>query len=317
MKHYPSIGALPLGGPRRTIAIGTFDGVHLGHREIIGTAVREAGARGLLSMVVTFEPHPIAVLRPELTPTVLTPPAFKASLIATLGVDELLVVPFTRAFSRVRAERFAEMLMGPPIGADVVVVGDNFRFGHRGAGTVQLLRQLGRSRGLEVVIPEIVQSPDGKPISSTRVRRLIAQGDVAAAAALLARPHAVDGVVVPGDQRGRALGYPTANLEVPAGLAVPGKGVYAAVARDGAERHAAAVNIGVSPTFTDPRDRPPIRVEAFLIDYAGPDLYGRTLRLEFLGRLRDEQRFASVDELVAQMGRDVDRTRELVAEALA
>ena len=315
MKRYPSIGALPLGGPRRSVAIGTFDGVHLGHREIIATALAEGRARGLRSMVLTFEPHPLAVLRPELRPAVLTPPALKGALIDPLGVDELLVAPFTRAFSRVRWERFADMIIGPPVGAEVIVVGDSFRFGHKGAGTVESLRRLARSRGLTVIVPPLVTSGDGKPISSTRIRRLVAQGDVTGAASLLGRPHVVEGRVVAGAQRGRELGFPTANLELPGELAVPGRGVYAAVAHADGRRLAAAVNIGTSPTFTDVRALPAVRVEAFLLDYEGPDLYGATVRLEFLERLRDERRFPSPEALVAQMHEDVSRTRALAQAA--
>ena len=316
MKRYPSVGSLPLGGPRRAVAIGTFDGVHLGHREIIRTAVDMAGERALRSMVLTFEPHPLAVLRPELRPAVLTPPTLKAELIDPLGADELLVAPFTRAFSRVKAERFADMLMGPPVGAEVVVVGESFRFGHKGLGTVDMLRQRARSRGLAVIVPELVTSPDGKPISSTRIRRLIAQGDVAGAARLLGRPHVLEGSVVPGAQRGRALGFPTANLEVAGELALPERGVYAGLATIEGRSWGAAVNVGVSPTFAEDGDRPPVRVEAFLLDYAGPDLYGAKVRLAFLERLREERRFDSPEALVAQVHDDVARARSLATAAL-
>ncbi|MCU0307814.1 MAG: bifunctional riboflavin kinase/FAD synthetase [Thermoleophilia bacterium] len=315
MRRFTSLGDLPLGGPRRVVALGTFDGVHLGHQAIIGLAIERARERGVPAMVVTFEPNPIAVLRPELRPAVLTEPALKAALIERLGADELLVVPFTRSFARIRADRFAEMLISAPIGADVVVVGENFRFGHGGAGTLDMLRGFGPVRGLEVLAPPMVSSPDGKPISSTRIRRLVSLGQVAEVAPLLCRPHSVEGVVVPGEQRGRALGLPTANVELHRDVALPGRGVYAGRAVLAGGRHAAAVNIGYAPTFTAAEERPPLRLEAFLLDYPGHDLYGQRIRVEFLDRLRDEQRFDSPAELVAQVQADVARTRELAAAA--
>jgi riboflavin kinase/FMN adenylyltransferase len=256
----------------------------------------------------------MAVLHPEYRPTVLTPVGVKAHLIERLGVDELLVVPFTRSFARVRAEVFVQQLASVPVGADVVVVGRNFRFGHRGAGTVESLRSMGRQMGFAVEVPETVMSPDGKPVSSTRIRRLLSEGRVAEVAPLLGRPHGVEGVVVPGEQRGRALGLPTANLEpVPPESAVPGRGVYAGRALLASGVHPAAVNVGYAPTFAAEGERPPMRLEAFLLDYEGEDLYGQRLRVEFLERLRDERRFGSPEALVAQVQDDVRRTREVAA----
>jgi riboflavin kinase/FMN adenylyltransferase len=310
VRRFNSLGDLPLGGMRRVVAIGTFDGVHVGHQAIIRRAIEIAGERRLPAMALTFEPQPIAVLRPELKPAVLTHIGMKAQLIERLGVDELLVVPFTRAFSRIRAERFCEMLVSAPIGAEAVVVGENFRFGHGGAGTAEMLARFGRQRGLRVEAPSMVASADDKPISSTRIRRLVAQGQVTAVVPLLGRPHAVEGVVVPGAQRGRAMGIPTANLEVPHDVAIPGRGVYAGRAVLRAGRSAAAINIGVAPTFTAAEPRATMRIEAFLLDHDGSDLYGQTMRLEFLERLRDERRFDSPEALVAQVEEDIGRTRE-------
>jgi riboflavin kinase / FMN adenylyltransferase len=315
VRRYQSLGDLPLGAPRRALAIGTFDGVHLGHQAVIRQARGIAAERRLPAMALTFEPQPIAVLRPELKPAVLTPIGLKSQLIERLGVDELLIVPFTKAFSRIRAERFAEMLVSAPISAEAIVVGENFRFGHGGAGTVEMLRQLGPSLGLRVESPATVVSADGKPISSTRIRRLVATGQVAEVIPLLARPHSVEGVVVPGDQRGKAMGIPTANLEVPADVALPSRGVYAGRAVLEAGRSAAAVNIGVAPTLTAADARATLRVEAFLLDHDGSDLYGRTMRIEFLERLRDERRFESPEALVAQITKDIDDTREIAARA--
>lgn len=313
MRRYHSLGDLPLGAPRRVVAIGTFDGVHLGHQAVINRALEIAAERRLGAMALTFEPQPIAVLRPELRPAVLTHIGLKSQLIERLGVDELLVVPFTKAFSRIRAERFAEMLVSPPVGAEAVVVGENFRFGHGGGGTVEMLVHFGRSRGMRVESPPMITSADGKPISSTRIRRLVATGHVAAVVPLLGRMHSIEGVVVSGDGRGRSIGLPTANLEIPADSALPLRGVYACRAVLAGGRSAAAVNIGVAPTYTDLDPRSTLRVEAFLLEHDGSDLYGQTMRLDFVERLRDERKFESTDALMAQVGEDIARTRELAA----
>ena len=312
MRRYHSLGDLPLGGPRRVLAIGTFDGVHVGHQAVIQRAIDLAMERGLRSMALTFEPQPIAVLRPELKPAVLTHIALKSQLIESLGVMDLLVLPFTRAFSRIRAERFAEMLVSPPVGADAVVVGENFRFGNGGSGTVEMLAQFGRSRALRVECPPMVASTDGKPISSTRIRRLVATGQVAAVIPLLGRRHSVEGIVVSGDGRGRGMGIPTANLEVPADSAMPSRGVYAGRAVLATGRSAAAINIGVAPTFaTAAEPRATVRLEAFLLDHDGSDLYGQTMRIDFVDRLRDERRFESKEALMAQIAEDIERVKEL------
>lgn len=305
------MGDLPLGGPRRAIAIGAFDGVHLGHQEVIRRAVEIGRERGLRTMTLTFDPNPVAVLRPKLAPAVLTSGPLKAQLISRLGPDELLVVPFNRAFSRITATRFAEMLASAPLGADAVVVGANFRYGHGGEGTADTLRQFGRAHGLLVEVPETVCSPDEKPVSSTRVRRLIATGHVEEVADLLGRPHALDGVVERGDGRGQGLGFPTANVAVADGTAVPEQGVYAGRAGLVGTTSAAAINIGTSPTFAGSESRG-VRVEAFLLDHDGSDLYDQPIRIEFVKRLRREERFDSVDALVKQMHRDVEQTRRVV-----
>lgn len=315
MKTYRSMGELPIGTQRRVVAIGSFDGVHVGHRAVISTATTLAAEHGLRSMVMTFFPHPITVVRPDLRVMALTNISQQAELIAALGVDEFLVMPFTSAFARLKAERFIDMLASPPISAEMVVVGDNFRFGHGGLGTTEMMRNYGRSRGLNVVAPEMVASPDGKPVSSTRIRRLVSEGRMGEVRAMLTRPHAVDGVVVPGEQRGRTLGLPTANLEVPGDVAMPGRGVYAGRARVGGRWYPAAVNVGFAPTFREGGERPPLRLEAFLIDYDGPEIYGESMRVELLEHLRDERKFASPAALVAQIHADVARTREVAAES--
>lgn len=316
MMRYGSLGDLPLGGPRRAVAIGTFDGVHVGHRAVIGRAVAEARGRGLQSMAITFTPNPISVLRPEIRTQVLTGPWLKASLIEEIGVDELLAIPFNRSFARIRAERFVEMLAGPPVGADVVVVGDSFRFGEGGAGTVRLMTDLGRTLGLSVVIPDAVVSADGKPISSTRIRRLLSQGDVAEVAPLLGRHHCVEGVIVEGDARGRTLGIRTANLRpVPEDSQLPARGVYAGRIHLASGCFPAAINVGHAPTFRDSSIRAMMRVEAHVLDYDGGDLYDQPARIEFVARLRDEQRFESPQALVEQIHRDIAEVRSAIQDA--
>jgi riboflavin kinase/FMN adenylyltransferase len=315
VKTYASLGELPVGDRRRAVAIGTFDGVHLGHRQIIAEARTLGRQRGIPVMVMTFEPHPIALLRPEFKTTVLTPIDLKAELIASLDVDELLILPFTRAFSRIRADRFVDMIASPPLGAEIVVVGENFRFGSGGTGTAAGMRSYGRARGLEVISPAIVVSHDGKPISSTRIRRLITEGRLDEAGELLGRSHIVEGVVAPGEERGRALGFPTANVQPLASAAIPGKGVYAGRAITRYGRAVAAINVGVAPTFHSGRERAPTRIEAFLVDWEGPDLYGETMWVEFVSRLRDERRFTEAAELVAQIHHDVAETRARVPAA--
>jgi riboflavin kinase / FMN adenylyltransferase len=312
VNRYRSIGELPIGGPGRAIAIGAFDGVHLGHRAIIRLAVEAAKRRGVPSMVLTFDPNPLAVLRPELKTTVLTPSEVRARLIADQGVDELLEIPFTKAFSQVRWERFCEILATPPLGAQTIAVGRNFRFGQGGEGTAGMLRDAGRQRGIEVEIPALVTSPDGKPVSSTRVRRLIAQGDIEDANTLLGRAHCLEGTVIHGDGRGAGLGIPTANIAVSGRAALPGRGVYAGRVTVAGETWSAAINVGMAPTFRDAHD---IRLEALLIDYPGAELYDQRASVSFVAHLRGETRFASAEALVAQIHKDVDRARDLARGA--
>ncbi len=287
------------------VAIGTFDGVHVGHQAVIRRAIEIARVQDVTAMVLTFEPQPIAVLRPELRPAVLTHLPLKTQLIERLGVDELLVVPFTKAFARIRAERFAEMLVSPPVGAETLVVGENFRFGHRAAGDVPMLRELGDRFGFATEGVAILGSEDAT-YSSTFIRSCIDAGDVAAAARALGREHRLEGVVVRGDMRGRELGYPTANLETGRQAAVPADGVYAGRLAHAGRSHPAAVSIGSNPTF-DGRER---RVEAYLLDFDG-DLYGERVALDFVARLRGMERFDTVPALQAQMALDVEQAGRL------
>jgi riboflavin kinase/FMN adenylyltransferase len=287
---------LPDARPRpRDLAVGEFDGVHVGHREVI---------RGS-DTVLTFEPHPRTVVSPESAPKLLTTLDAKAELIAGLGVRELVVIPFDGTFSAQSPESFVEHVLVGTLDARRVSVGENFRFGHRARGDVPLLRS---QDAFETRVAQLVEL-DGQIVSSTHVRGLVTSGDVATAARFLGAPFGMRGPVVHGDKRGRTLGYPTANLVPDPRMVVPDHGIYACRARVGGETHVAAVNVGVRPTFKTGRG---LLVEAFLLDFDA-DVYGQELQLEFLARLRGERRFDSVEALVEQMERDVAETRSLVS----
>ena len=278
----------------RDLAVGEFDGVHLGHREVISGA----------DTVLTFEPHPRTVVAPDSAPKLLTSLDIKADLIASLGVDELVVIPFDGARMAQTAQDFIDQELVGRLGAERVSVGENFRFGHRARGDVALLRE---QEGFETRVAQLVEL-DGEIISSTHIRGLVAAGDVAAAARFLAAPFQMRGTIAHGDKRGRTLGFPTANLVPDPQLVVPDHGIYACRAEVDGSAHVAAVNVGVRPTFKTGRG---LLVEAFLLDFDG-DIYGRELRLEFLERLRGERRFDDVDALVEQMAADVEQTRRVV-----
>ncbi|MEH0840822.1 bifunctional riboflavin kinase/FAD synthetase [Micromonospora sp. CPCC 205711] len=308
MQRWRGYDAAPGGWGRSVVTIGVFDGVHKGHQATIGHAVSRARELGVKSVVVTFDPHPAEVVRPGSHPAVLTEPARKAELIEALGVDVLCVVPFTPEFSRLPAEAFVHDILVEHLHATLVVVGDNFRFGHRAAGDVALLERLGRTFGFGVEGAPLVAEA-GTVFSSTYIRSCVDAGDVGAAAGALGRPHRVEGVVVRGDQRGRELGYPTANLLCHRYAAVPADGVYAArlVRRGHPAPLAAAVSIGTNPTFSG-RER---RVEAYALDFTG-DLYGERLALDFVAHLREQRRYDAIEPLVAQIAEDVERTRRAV-----
>jgi riboflavin kinase/FMN adenylyltransferase len=298
--------AAPSGWGRSALTIGVFDGVHRGHQEIIGHTVKRARDLGVQSLVVTFDPHPSEVVRPGSHPAVLTEPARKAELIEALGVDVLCVIPFTPDFSRLPAEQFVHDVLVEHLHAALVVVGENFRFGHRAAGDEALLTRLGRSFGFGVEEAPLVTS-NGTVFSSTYIRACVDAGDVAAAAAALGRPHRVEGIVVRGDGRGRELGFPTANLLGGRYAAIPADGVYAAWLTRRSGRHMAAVSIGTNPTFSG-RER---RVEAYALDFDG-DLYGERLALDFVARLREMRSYTSIEPLVAQIEQDVADTRAVL-----
>jgi riboflavin kinase/FMN adenylyltransferase len=310
-----------LGGS--VVTIGAYDGVHLGHRAVIGQVRDLAAARGLATVVVTFDRHPAAVVRPESAPLLLTDLDQKLELLQGTGVDVAMVVHFDEVRAKEPAEEFVDELLVGCLRARVVVVGDDFHFGHRRRGNVELLRELGPRQGFEVAPVHLVgldgsAAPAGEPkVSSTAIRAALRSGDLAGANAMLGRAHEVRGVVGHGDQRARQLGFRTANVEVPDEVCLPSDGIYAAwYLRPGGAPRPAAVSLGRRPTFYD--DQPYSLLEAHLLDVDDPDgldLYGEQARVRFVRRLRDEERFDSVDALVAQMGRDCDRARHVLADA--
>lgn len=283
---------LPEAEPRpRHVAIGTFDGVHRGHQEVIDSA----------DTVLTFDPHPLEILHPAALPKLIMPFGVKRDVIEGLGVRELVVIPFDEEFAKLSAEEFIEKVLVEKLSAERVSVGENFRFGAKAKGDPAMLA---RHSQFETRIVPLVEV-DGETVSSTRIRALVAAGDMEAARRCLGAPFMVEGEVVGGDQRGRELGFPTANIVPDDRLAIPGHGVYAAFA-DGLP---AAVNVGVRPTFETGRG---VLIEAYLIDHA-QDLYGKVLRVAFVARLRGEKRFAGVEELIAQMRADVEDAKRVCA----
>jgi len=299
----------PRGWPETAVAVGNFDGVHRGHQALVAPGVRDARAAAGTSVVLTFDPHPSRVLSPDRAPASLMTLDQKAEILGSLGVDRLAVLPFTRELSRREPEEFAREILQGMLGARVVVVGSSFRFGRARAGDLQTLRRLGEELGFRVHGLRPVMSQGG-PVSSTRIREALARGAVDAARDFLGRPFFVDGVVVEGAGRGRQLGIPTANLKVINEI-VPGGGVYAcwcSVHGEPSLKHPAAVNIGRRPTFGEGTTT----VEAHLLDFSG-NLYGRTLRLEFQQRLREERTFPGPEALVAQIRSDLDEARRVLS----
>jgi riboflavin kinase/FMN adenylyltransferase len=292
--------------------IGVFDGVHRGHQRTVGRAVEIATERGLPAVVITFDPHPDEVIRPGSHPPYLTSYRRQAELLADLGADAMCVLPFNLEFSRLTPDEFVHTVLSERLHATAVVVGEDFRFGHKAAGDVATLAELGEKYDFTAEgVPLLVA--DGVTISSTYIREQLRLGDVAAAAAALGRPHRVEGVVVRGHQRGRGLGFPTANVESPARAAIPGDGVYAGWLRaldlDGTEteRWPAAISVGTNPTFGEGART----VEAYALDRDDLDLYGVHAAIDFTARLRGTVRFDSIDDLIIQMRTDVDQARTL------
>ena len=286
------------------VTIGVFDGVHRGHQALIGRAVERAREQSRRCVVVTFDPNPLEVLRPDHAPTRLTSIDRRVELLHGLGVDEVVALAFDADLAATSAQEFAHNILRDHIGAREVVIGHGFRFGHRASGTAQTLLDA------DLEVEEYTLLGGEQPLSSTRVRAAVAAGDVEGAAQMLSRPPEVEGVVVVGQQRGRDLGYPTANVDHHRLAAVPADGVYAGTTHFQGQVYAAAISVGTNPTF-DGQQR---TVESHLLDFDG-DLYGRQVRVEFVQRLRGMEVFAGVDALVAQMAHDVQATRLISARS--
>jgi riboflavin kinase/FMN adenylyltransferase len=299
------VRGLPSVPPERrpsAVALGVFDGVHLGHRAILGAAVAHAHATGSPALACTFEPHPMEVLQPDRAPLPITTLDERLELIAACGIDAAIVLDFTRELAAVEPEAFVKDVLVDRLAARQVVVGFNHRFGRGARGDAALLRDLGSrlSFSVDVIDPLMV---DGAPVSSTAIRAALGRGDLEAAARMLGRPYSLPGKVVAGVGRGRTLGFPTANV-APDRPVLVAAGVYACTAELGGHRRRAVVNVGVRPTFGEET----LAVEAYLLDFSG-DLYGQTLRLLFVSRIREERRFPSVEALRAQIAADVETAR--------
>ncbi|MFH8790569.1 bifunctional riboflavin kinase/FAD synthetase [Streptomyces roseoverticillatus] len=312
MQRWRGLEDIPQDWGRSVVTIGSYDGVHRGHQLIIGRAVERARELGVPSVVVTFDPHPSEVVRPGSHPPLLAPHHRRAELMAGLGVDAVLILPFTAEFSKLSPAEFVVKVLVDKLHAKLVVEGPNFRFGHRAAGTVDFLAELGATYDYDVEVIDLHVSGEaggGEPFSSTLTRRLVAEGDVAGAMEILGRPHRVEGVVVRGAQRGRELGYPTANVETLPHTAIPADGVYAGWLTVGGESMPAAISVGTNVQF-DATER---TVEAYAIDRTDLDLYGLHAAVDFLAYLRGMEKFESIEALLLCMAGDVKRARDLVA----
>ncbi|MCF3963076.1 bifunctional riboflavin kinase/FAD synthetase [Streptomyces fuscigenes] len=312
MQRWRGLEDIPQDWGRSVVTIGSYDGVHRGHQLIVGRAVERARELGVPSVVVTFDPHPSEVVRPGSHPPLLAPQHRRAELMSALGVDAVLILPFTVEFSKLSPADFIVKVLVDKLHARAVVEGPNFRFGHRAAGNVDVLAEFGATYDYEVDVIDLRVSGEaggGRPFSSTLTRGLVAEGDVRGAAEILGRPHRVEGVVVRGAQRGRELGYPTANVATLPHSAIPADGVYAGWLTASGECMPAAISVGTNPQF-DGVER---TVEAYAIDRVGLDLYGLHVAVDFLAYVRGQEKFESIDALLEAMKGDVQRCRELVA----
>lgn len=317
MLQWTDLSQIPQGYGPSVVTLGNFDGVHKGHQAVLSAVVRMAREQrpdGAHAVAVTFDPHPVAVLHPERAPQIITSPDQRLDLLSGTGLDAVLVMEFTREFAQWTPERFIVDVFVKALGASLVVVGEDTRFGVRNSGDVRTLRQLGAKHGFEVLT--LTDIGEGGRWSSSRVRTLVSAGDVAGAAEILGRPHRVAGEVVHGDHRGRELGYPTANLaRTSAGLS-PADGVYAGWLirpslpdRDPDHKLPAAISIGTNPTFEGTERR----CEAYVLDRLDLELYGETVVVEFIERLRATEKFESIEGLIAQIVDDVERCRTVLS----
>ena len=306
---------LPSSVSGTAVTVGVFDGIHLGHQRLLAEVVRRAAESGLTPAVATFDPHPLEVLAPEKAPRMLTSIAHRLEILEGMGIGVVGVMPFSEIREMEADEFVTEVLLGR-LTAGLVIVGENFRFGRGGKGSVETLRGAGSQHGFGVEVVGLLSAhassgSSGAPINSSRIRRCLAEGRTGEAAELLGRPFELRGTVIHGEQRGAKLGIPTANLDISSRMSMPAMGIYAVWAEVEAERHPAAVNLGVRPTFGENR----LMTEAHLLDFSD-DLYGKRLKLGFIGdRIRPEIKFGSVDELLAQVDRDIAEVRMRLASA--
>ena len=309
MKTLQGLAALPADVKPSVATVGVFDGVHVGHQMLLRRVVDEARTRAASAVVVTFDRHPLELLSPQDAPQLITTLRQRASVFESLGVDVLLVLRFDDALRNLEPEEFVSKVLVDGLGTVHLVVGDNFRFGHGGAGTVEMLRELGAARGFSVGAFSLLGGEaEPEAVSSSLIRRQLAEGEVERVAEELGRPFRLEGHVVKGAGRGRGLGIPTANLDVPEKVILPKVGVYAGWLESKAGRHPAVINVGYNPTFEE-RDRP--IVEAHALDFDG-DLYGQVIGVEFTHHLRDEVKFSGAESLMEEIRRDIARARELL-----
>lgn len=302
----------PWPGERAVVTIGAYDGVHLGHRAVIRQVRDRAAELGALSVVVTFDRHPASVVRPDAAPRLLTTPEQKIELLSQTGVDAVVVVPFSAEQAKETPVDFVTRVLVDALRVQAVIVGSDFHFGHMRQGNVTLLREMGKRHDFTCEPIVLVPRADGvnEPVSSTAIRRALAGGEIDSATRMLGRAHEVRGVVIEGDQRGRTIGFPTANVNIPAGMCLPADGVYAGIYRrpDGTE-HSCAINLGRRPTFYTNQDYS--LLEAYLLDFTG-DLYGEDAAVQFVAFLRSEKQFGGLDELKEQLVKDIESARAAV-----
>lgn len=312
MQVVNDLSSPPWSGRRSVLTIGAYDGVHRGHRAVIGQVIQRARSTGALSVVVTFDRHPASVVRPDAAPKMLTNPEQKLELLERTGVDAVVVVPFDDHQAHETPVDFVDRVLVGALAAETVIVGEDFHFGHKRQGNIALLREMGGRRGFTCEPIVLIPRADGvdEPVSSTAIRRALAGGEIDLATRMLGRAHEVRGVVDAGDQRGRTIGFPTANVTIPEGICLPSDGVYAGIYRrpDGSE-HVCAINLGRRPTFYASQGHS--LLEAYLLDFDG-DLYGETAAVQFLAFLRSERQFGGIEELKAQLVRDIDHARAAV-----
>lgn len=290
------------------LALGNFDGLHLGHQKLIRENINHARARKCTAAAMIFEPHPLRVLFPERAPRLLISTARKIELFAVLGLEMVIQVPFTRDVARLSPEYFVENVLCDTLGVESVSVGFNFTFGHKGAGTPETLQQLGPEKGFAVQVIPPVKVGD-EVVSSTLIRQALEVGDIKRASRFLGHLPMLEGRVVQGEKRGTTIGYPTANVAVPSDLIVPGNGVYAARIKLSGETYSAVVNIGRKPTFHEDY---PVSIEAHIFDF-DKNIYGKQIRLYFLDKIRDEKKFDGIEQLVSQINDDAVRARKIAA----